>query len=241
MNKDRSTNETALPRFRTGTRRCLPVALAILFLVAVPAAAQVGWLFGGEIRGGAAWFSPRPDAPGISMDNEGAFTADYTQHFGRYLALNVNYLYTNLSVTSQAPTWWAPYSVSERFPMQSLTVSLQVHFATGKVDPYIGAGLNVMYAQTDAGKIIYIPGGYLTPASGWGSGYTGPAFQAGITFNPAGVFVFNVEARYVDNGIEMDRYTAGAPVQGGWYYYRTGSYKLQVDPFTVGVSVGVRW
>ena len=59
--------------------------------------------------------------------------------------------------------------------------------------------------------------------------------------NDKKVFVINVEARYVDNGLGMDRYAATSPVPGGWLYYRTGSYKLPVKPLTVGVSAGVRW
>ena len=222
-------------------KRCLFLALWLLLAVGAPAAAQTGWLFGGEVRGGVAWISPRPAASGISMDNEAAFTVDYTQRFGRFFAMNLNYLYTNLSIASQAPSWWSPYSVKERFPTQSFTLSLQVHFGKGKVDPYVGAGFNVLYSQPNAGKVIYVPGGYLTPAGGWGSGYVGPAFQAGITFNPTGVFVINVEARYVDNGLGMDRYAATTSGPGGWLYYRTGSYKLEVKPVTVGVSAGVRW
>jgi len=223
------------------TRSRLLLASLILLVCAVPAAAQVGWLFGGEVRGGIAWISPRTDTAGLSMDNEAAFTIDYTQRFGRYFAMNINYLYTDLGVTSRAPYWWTPYSAKQRFPVQSLTLSAQVHFGNKKIDPYVGAGFNVLYAQSDPGKLLYVPGGYITPAGAWSSGYVGPAFQAGISFYPAGVLVLNLEARYVENGLDMDRFVATTPVSGGWIYYRTGSYKLQVNPFTVGFSVGVRW
>lgn len=204
--------------------------------------AQVGWLFGGEVRAGAAWLSPKSGTDGVELSGGGGFTFDYTQHFGRFFALNLNYLYGDMDVTSAQRLYYPNFDVKENLHLQSYTVAFQLHFVPdGKVDPYVGAGVNFLYTPSSGGKIVYLPGGFATPNGGnWSNGYTGAAFQAGLTWKPFGLLVLNADAKYIDNGVELDYFRAYT--QGGMvYYYPAGTYKLKVNPTVVSVSVGIRW
>ncbi|OYW06432.1 MAG: hypothetical protein B7X11_01080 [Acidobacteria bacterium 37-65-4] len=206
--------------------------------------AQVGFLLGGELRLGGSYIIPNENASHVSVGSATGLSLDYTHHLGDHFAWNINYLYSNLDVRSTR--WLPPYAgIKESFGVQSFTFSLQFAFlANSRWNPYVGAGFNVLYTPSSPGKEVWIgegPGGFLaTPAGGFGSGTIGTAFQAGVTCRLSGPLLFDINAKYMDNGLRMDKYLP-YQVGGALHLVRSGSYTLRLNPVVLTASIGFRW
>lgn len=221
-------------------RRSSVLVALILSLVAVAAPAQVGMIFGGEVRVGPAWFSPNGDLRGASLDNSGGVTFDYTHMYGQHFAWNLNYMATSMGVSGPSLFWYRPRT---NFNLQSFGFNLQFHTKFGqRVEPYIGAGVNYLYSNSSGG-VLYPYGtglALLTPSGGTSGGYFGPTFQVGLDWKISGPFLFNIEAKYMESSLKMDRYfSVGGPYSG--YFVPDGTTKLRVNPFVLSAGIGFRW
>jgi outer membrane protein W len=105
------------------------------------------------------------------------------------------------------------------------------------LEPYVGAGLNVMVTQTDSGTDLYpeSSSGFqrVVPSANanWGA-----MIQAGLDWRIKGYWVLNFDIRYMDNSLSMD---ASRPSHGG--YVPAGDYRLDIKPMTYSFSFGWRW
>ncbi len=220
------------------------LVLAALIGTAAPAMAQVGWLLGGEVRVGAAWVDPRGAESGLSLDSSTALSLDYTHFFGRHFALNLNYLYTDLGV-EVSPAGLPGPSYKVTYPTQSFNVGLELHIQASRwLEPYVGAGANVLYTSGGGGRPIEVGGGgsvfVTSPSGGVNSATFGGMLEAGLNVKLGGPFHLNLNARYADNGIRMDRYVVYGTGAGS-YVAREGTYTLKVNPVVLSAGIAFRW
>jgi outer membrane protein len=99
------------------------------------------------------------------------------------------------------------------------TISVQYRFGDGKIQPYVGAGIN--YTKFSSEKAL----GPIQGANLSLDASTGLALQVGVDFHFGDNMLFNLVLRKID--IESDVTLNGAPLT-----------KAVIDPTAIGVGIG---
>jgi len=110
----------------------------------------------------------------------------------------------------------SPVATTKHLPP---TVSLQYHFGTGTLKPYIGAGINytLFFKQSTSGALA---GAVLDLDESWGF-----ASQIGFDYFIGDRMLLNVDVRYID--IDSDATLNGAALT-----------TVSIDPLLFGISIG---
>ena len=218
-------------------RRVLILALAFSFAICAQAWAQ-GWQVDkNQVTLGLGYFSPKSGVSNVDFKNSTSFMVDYRYFFAKSWAMGFDYQYTRMDTTTRYPTG-AFTQLTHTLPLHSFSGLVQYRFPTGmSVEPYVGAGLNLMVTPTDSNKDFYpeSSSGFLRVAPAASANW-GAMVQAGLDWRIKDYWVLNFDIRYIDNNLSMN---AWQPYHGG--FVRAGDYKLDVKPMTYSFSFGWRW
>jgi outer membrane protein W len=218
-------------------RRLWILVLAGLALFGTQLSAQEWQLNSNQISFGVGVFSPSAAPKNVALDKATAFTVDYRYFFAKYWAVGVDYSYARMDASSKLPV--QPFAeVNTTLPLNNFTGLFQFRFPTGsRVEPYLGAGVNLLLSQTDSSKNLWpIENGLYQRVTPMAAYNWGGMVQAGLDWRIKDYWVFNVDIRYVDSSLKMQRWQ---PYHGAWVH--AGDYTLQVKPMTYSFSVGWRW
>jgi outer membrane protein W len=216
------------------------LVLVVFLLSGSPALAQEWRLDANQFTFGLGYFVPSGGVNNVDLKASMAFNLDYRYFFLNGFTLGSTFSYTSMEATTKL---FAPphAQVTTNYPLYSFTGFVGYQFNQGKrVEPYVGAGLNLMTSVTDINKTLYTGAGsggvyQLTPLGGTS---LGAAVMAGLDIKIKNFWFLNVDVRYLDNDLKMQRWSYGGRP---YSWYKVGDYKLKVQPMTYSVNFGFRW
>lgn len=194
-------------------------ALGVVLLATVGASSLAAqgahpWLI--RARGIAIVPDASSSPSGLDVKADGTAEIDITRFLNRNFALELVLASSGHEVTSRASTGETSLGTVNLLPP---TLLLQYHLLSeGQVRPYIGAGGNLTFFYTKSGDLDDLD---LDPSASW-------AVQVVFDFPVSARGVFNIDAKYIDLSTDVE--------SNG-----TRLFKLDVNPFVIGIGFGYRF
>ena len=188
-----------------------------------------------EIKVGVSFVHPTTSETGISLGNHTGGMLEYSHFLGDRWAFHLRYLEVEEEIVG-TPYWRFYPPETRKTTLHSLTAGLQVHFnRPGRVDPYLGFGLNLLYSDPGRAWSPMYSGRYAefyAPKQGIEIGF---AVDAGVNVRINRRLFIALDATYIRNGIHAIHLVGYGSSRA------RNAAAMRMNPFVATLALGFAW